>query len=290
MSAVASPSAAPTPSRSTLKRRHDSSSDDDVCAKQRYFYVLAPESSDYSSDGPESIYSVQAKSTDVARDTSDTSSKDSWSGSDDSRMFELEVVSISESERAFPFSVTTSSSPEDMERVPSLDSEMEPTGAGSSRRSAESDEEGEDRIRFAGLFAFCRQCKGINTDPHFMYCIRCHRLRKSFLPERPKGKRVKSKNQLKDSSRDEDAHDSGIHSQSSTGTLPLDQTPPLGTQESPSQVCQICMVNPRDGGFCHDNIVHVYSCYRCSIKTFKQRGRCPVCNRRPRHVSKVITV
>ncbi|BET01475.1 THY [Nesidiocoris tenuis] len=292
-------------SHSLFKRLHELSSDEDA-VQQRYFYVLAPESSECSSEGTESVYSVQAKSTDLAHDTSDTSSKGSWSSDDGTHMFpiELEVVSLSDSDRPFPFADSSTSTPEDVLRIPWPTSETVGRSSLQSAEGSDDDSLSVNRLKSRGLFSFCSNCKRPNSDPHFMLCVMCYRLRRSFLPERPKRRKTRAKKEetsTTNASTADDAMDSGVHSQSSTATLSLnDSLVPLDDNPGPSSqpllvnvqrgLCQICFVRPQDGGFCHDRITHVYSCYTCSSKTFKQRGRCPVCNQRIKHVSRLIVV
>jgi hypothetical protein len=53
-------------------------------------------------------------------------------------------------------------------------------------------------------------------------------------------------------------------------------------------MCETCFRCPKDGGYVHGNIVHVYNCYKCAVKILKQRGSCPICNSKVRQVVKVI--
>ncbi|XP_022194088.2 E3 ubiquitin-protein ligase Mdm2 isoform X2 [Nilaparvata lugens] len=53
------------------------------------------------------------------------------------------------------------------------------------------------------------------------------------------------------------------------------------------ETCETCMARPKDGVFIHTNIVHRYSCYKCSMKIWKEIGRCPLCNNKVCNVKKI---
>ncbi|KAK9508722.1 hypothetical protein O3M35_006213 [Rhynocoris fuscipes] len=272
-------------SSSGLKRKHDSSSEDiDCCPPKRWYYVLASES-DVESDGTESIYSLQEKSTDLAKDTSDTCTKSSWSSDDEgSRMIEFEVVSITEEEQYHPLhSKDSSSSPEDPKSwLPEFEKAgtifLATMSADNSNFESDGDFLGSNLFK-GGPYKFCIRCKETNPNPIFRYCIRCHKLRKNFLPPRPKGGRKKklpldSKNSV----------ESGIGMSSQS----LQEDSEEIKINIDTDLCNVCMVRPRDGGYSHGRIVHNYSCYKCCIKIYNQNGRCPVCNLKIKQICKVI--
>ncbi|XP_073997827.1 E3 ubiquitin-protein ligase Mdm2-like isoform X2 [Rhodnius prolixus] len=287
---------AAVPSSSGLKRRHNSSSEDlDSCPPKRWYYVLASES-DLESDGTESIYSLQEKSTDLAKDTSDTCTKSSWSSDDEGRMIEFEVVSFTEEEQYHPpQSKDSSSSPEDLLSSIPLTEKQGSQNTTMSADNSNLESDGEIlNINFhkGGLYKFCFRCKQTNETPFFRYCIRCYKLRKNFLPPRPKGGRKK---RLPNANVDsKNSIDSGI-GLSSSQSIEKDIVEEFianksnnDINHSSSDLCNICMIRTKDGGYSHGHIVHNYSCYKCSVKIYNQSGRCPVCNTKVKQICKII--
>lgn len=45
-----------------------------------------------------------------------------------------------------------------------------------------------------------------------------------------------------------------------------------------SDLCMICLTEPKNGAFIHNRCVHVCCCYRCTVKVWNKRKRCPICN------------
>lgn len=61
-----------------------------------------------------------------------------------------------------------------------------------------------------------------------------------------------------------------------------------GGKSNAEGLCNICLVNPKNGAFLHCRWVHIYSCYQCSLKVwFSSRPLCPLCNGKIRQVTKV---
>lgn len=55
-------------------------------------------------------------------------------------------------------------------------------------------------------------------------------------------------------------------------------------------LCNACLIRPKNGIFNHGKIAHIYCCYLCAKKIWHQTNRCPVCNRKIRYVTKMITI
>ncbi|CAH1390356.1 unnamed protein product [Nezara viridula] len=289
-----------TSSDTNLFKRHRTTSDesdDELIKRPKYYYLLEPESTDYSSDGNESIYSIQQRTTDTAKDTSDTSTK-----SEDS-MVEFEVVSNSDTP-VYPFSLRDSSSPPedimDVAKTYEIDAENLIFSENDACDNSSDSSEKEGFFRNIYLFKNCVQCGLSNSTPFYRYCDKCYKVRKNFFPPRPRGRKNKTEKKACTSNSSNDdivrsSCDSGIVSEFSQG---LSEKAFEGmTENNPEpdiihrkELCGTCLVRSKDGGYVHNNIVHVYSCYKCSVRTVKQIGRCPICNLRVRQVCRVITI
>lgn len=89
--------------------------------------------------------------------------------------------------------------------------------------------------------------------------------------------------------------DSFDHSQESGGSFGLSNL--CLTQESTTDIskksmdlCNICLLKPKNGVFNHRKIGHRYCCYLCAKKIWAKTGRCPVCKLKIRYVTKIIFV
>lgn len=43
-------------------------------------------------------------------------------------------------------------------------------------------------------------------------------------------------------------------------------------------LCMICLTEKKNGAFIHNGFAHVCCCYRCTVKVWNKRKRCPICN------------
>ncbi|KAL4085518.1 hypothetical protein QTP88_027029 [Uroleucon formosanum] len=59
-------------------------------------------------------------------------------------------------------------------------------------------------------------------------------------------------------------------------------------KEYKTNMCNICYLMPKNGVFNHQKISHVYSCYGCAKKIWRNSNRCPVCNIKIKSVTKII--
>lgn len=58
--------------------------------------------------------------------------------------------------------------------------------------------------------------------------------------------------------------------------------------EDPSNgMCMICLSEPKNGAFVHNRFLHVCCCYRCTVKVWNKRKRCPICNSQVKTVLKM---
>lgn len=51
--------------------------------------------------------------------------------------------------------------------------------------------------------------------------------------------------------------------------------------------CMLCLTEPKNGVFVHNRFLHVCCCYRCALKVWNQRKRCPICNGKVKNVMKL---
>ncbi|XP_054273029.1 E3 ubiquitin-protein ligase Mdm2-like [Macrosteles quadrilineatus] len=286
-------------SGAAVKRRHDSDSDSSGTAikiPKGNFYIVLESESDISSsdDGTESFTSLQNKSTDFARDTSDTSSKTSHNGSDFE--VEYEVVSLSEEETKVPFDGSCSGTDlETLRRRPVEDSASDASDSSMWADNSSGSEEAYDKFRIPARLRFCVRCKQAPTCVH--YCTKCYKVRKDFFPPRPKlNKRKKVTRFLlkKKCSKEppktpvvEDKNESGIDSGCSQELLTPEEESSKPVESE--NLCNICFKNQKDGAFVHCRWVHIYACYECSVKTWFTSRRCPLCNGKVNKVLKVAT-
>lgn len=52
-------------------------------------------------------------------------------------------------------------------------------------------------------------------------------------------------------------------------------------------MCMICLTEPKNGAFVHNRFLHVCACYRCTVKVWNKRKRCPICNSQVKTVLKM---
>jgi hypothetical protein len=53
-------------------------------------------------------------------------------------------------------------------------------------------------------------------------------------------------------------------------------------------ICGLCCHRPKDTALVHGRLAHMYSCYPCAKRIFKQNRTCPVCRRKIEKVTKII--
>lgn len=68
------------------------------------------------------------------------------------------------------------------------------------------------------------------------------------------------------------------------------ETSTVEQSKKSSNLCNICWRMPKNGIFNHVKIGHVFSCYTCAKKIWKKKGKCPMCNRKIKFVTKMIIV
>lgn len=49
-------------------------------------------------------------------------------------------------------------------------------------------------------------------------------------------------------------------------------------ESSSNGMCMICITEPKNGAFVHSRLLHVCCCYRCAVKVWNKKKRCPICN------------
>lgn len=55
-------------------------------------------------------------------------------------------------------------------------------------------------------------------------------------------------------------------------------------------MCMMCLNAPKNGGFAHSSCLHICCCYKCAVKLWNKRGRCPICNCKVKQVMKLFVV
>lgn len=226
--------------------------------------------SEISECDSESEHSFQMRDTASARDTSDTSSKSES---------EYTLASLSEGEVS-----EISSGPDDVCIVGDFDQLVSDFGSDISvvaDLSDFSDRSTDPEISKADYWK-CVRCGTTNKNPCFRLCIRCFRERKSGLPPRPKSRKNTLSQESISSSSTLEQQDSGLGlSQQSSPPDVSDASEAAGEPK-----CGCCFERPVDSIFLHGDVAHQIYCYKCSQRVWKERKRCPCCNR----VSKVIKV
>jgi len=109
-----------------------------------------------------------------------------------------------------------------------------------------------------------------------------------FIVNKPKGKpkgikrlnlahRKKEYNLFKTS---QDISDSQKHVSSSY----------LSQAENNENLCNICLIMPKNAVFNHGKIGHIYCCYPCAKRLKKKSDKCPICNLKVKFITKMISV
>lgn len=57
--------------------------------------------------------------------------------------------------------------------------------------------------------------------------------------------------------------------------------------DSSNGMCIICLTQPKNSAFVHNRFLHVCCCYRCAVKVWNKRKRCPICNSQVKTVLKM---
>lgn len=53
-----------------------------------------------------------------------------------------------------------------------------------------------------------------------------------------------------------------------------------------NNLCIICVSEPKDSAFVHARSLHISCCYKCAIKVWNKKKRCPICNCKVKNVLK----
>ncbi|XP_021942717.1 E3 ubiquitin-protein ligase Mdm2-like isoform X2 [Zootermopsis nevadensis] len=293
-----------------------------------FHIVLEEESEQPTDEDEESVHSIQAKATDYAKDTSDTSSHRDWT--DEVTMdVEYEVKSLSEQENPLGDGSLSSDTDDVMCAAGMMvlcNDELS--------LCADSSEISDCQLTIdpevpRGDYWACVQCKNRNNNPLFRYCEKCYKVRKNFFPPRPRRKKRKrkcsySRNKLSSVRKSSTAPavglsdipdeivvrsgavdiagpsnvrvDSGLGSslESSYQTESKCESDSQGlsgiSSNGNSDLCMTCTTNPKNGIFVHGKIGHICCCYKCALKVWTQARRCPLCNCKVNNVLKAIVV
>ena len=150
----------------------------------------------------------------------------------------------------------------------------------------------------------CAACKKLTPDIKFnnLLCTWCWRLRKQWLPYRPRRRNNKSYRRRRREKRRATDDRTLIHSLPATPTnsqiasIPSSSTPitQLTTQEQEDKhadsalLCGMCCHTPRDTGFVHGTSAHLYACYQCAKRAWKVSPKCPICRRKISGIIRII--
>lgn len=61
----------------------------------------------------------------------------------------------------------------------------------------------------------------------------------------------------------------------------------LSGENSSYGSCMMCLTQPKNGVFVHSRFLHLCCCYRCAVKVWNKRKRCPICNCKVKNVMKL---
>lgn len=53
-------------------------------------------------------------------------------------------------------------------------------------------------------------------------------------------------------------------------------------------LCNICLIMPKNGIFHHGKISHVYCCYSCANEVRRNSNKCPICKVKLKYVTKMM--
>ncbi|VVC36879.1 Zinc finger, RING/FYVE/PHD-type [Cinara cedri] len=290
--------------------------------KSRYIYnytaLELPDtfSNTDDSDQTESILSIQTKSTAELLSDDDLSSNVSSCGSNcqkcedssQSNLTEFDVVSSSPSPSPYGDFIknftSDSSSVVDYE-VPNKCIILNELSNSSDNGYLPDDTDIQGAIKCTNLpppacFQTCLQCRKENPNPYFQYCFICFRNRMEFFKNKPNPKRQNKRLSKKSNCKNKlkDAQDSGVFFSQHSDTLTPEEndnsqngkTISADNVELTQNLCNICLVNPKNGVFNHGKIGHIFSCYQCAKQIRRKSNRCPVCNIKVQFVTKMITV
>lgn len=62
---------------------------------------------------------------------------------------------------------------------------------------------------------------------------------------------------------------------------------PIINSDSSFTQCMMCLIEPKNGVFVHNNFLHLCCCYKCAMKVWAKSKRCPVCNCKVKNVMKL---
>jgi E3 ubiquitin-protein ligase Mdm2 len=128
----------------------------------------------------------------------------------------------------------------------------------------------------------CLGCKDILTKNP--YCHSCWKMKKDWLPDRPKPRSKKTSRRKRTEQRDK-----RIKSDTLNGSNQIEDNNPIATKASViTSLCMLCCTNPRDASLIHGQIGHQLCCYPCAKKLWKEQARCPVCRRKVEKIVKLI--
>jgi hypothetical protein len=131
-------------------------------------------------------------------------------------------------------------------------------------------------------YQICLGCKHILTKN--LYCDSCWKLKKDWLPDRPKPRSKRTSRRKRTEQRDK-----RIKSDTLNYPNEIKDNNPIATKAPVmTSLCMFCCTNPRNASLIHGQIGHQLCCYPCAKKLWKEQARCPVCRRKVEKIVKLI--
>ncbi|KAJ8723560.1 hypothetical protein PYW08_003472 [Mythimna loreyi] len=135
----------------------------------------------------ETVFSIQGKETDIARDTSDTEAADS--DATDASDVEYEPVTEPDDDGPLDDDDTSANSDNDIIATRVVEVSVGDDGELQFADSERTDSHSSDSELDLHDYWNCAQCRAQNNNPLYRYCFKCFQVRKNFFPPRPKRKR-----------------------------------------------------------------------------------------------------
>ena len=115
----------------------------------------------------------------------------------------------------------------------------------------------------------CLGCKDILTKNP--YCHSCWKMKKDWLPDRPKPRSKKTSRRKRTEQRDK-----RIKSDTLNCSNQIEDNNPIATRASVmTSLCMLCCTNPRNASLIHGQIGHQLCCYPCAKKLWKEQAGVP---------------
>ena len=140
----------------------------------------------------------------------------------------------------------------------------------------------------------CINCQ-IKINTNVPRCSECWRIRKQWIPERPKKRRRVTMNYTKNIFTQESSDGSDqktritpVFDDKSSRSSPLQSD--IQSNNQKNETCWCCCTRDRNALIIHGKHGHQILCYPCAKKTWNLRAKCPICNRKIEKIVKIINI